>query len=74
VLVQRFGKISGNLGLGVLVAFDRFASVDPGIIKVVEVLRAGALEGRSLKRTHCLFDDVLVYRYLLEGTRSFQSV
>jgi hypothetical protein len=23
---------------------------------------------------HCLFDDVLVHRYLLEGTRSFQCV
>jgi len=34
-------------------------------------LFAGALEGRTLKRKHCLFDDVLVHRYLLEGTRSF---
>jgi hypothetical protein len=60
VLVQRFGKITGNLDLGLLIAFDRFASVEPSISNVVEVLFAGALEGRTFKRKHCLFDDVLV--------------
>jgi hypothetical protein len=28
-------------------------------------------ETRPLKRKHCLFDDVPIHRYLLEGTRSF---
>ena len=35
---------------------------------------APGLEGRTFKRKHCLFDDVLVLRYLLEGPRSFQRV
>ena len=65
-IVQGFGKITGDFGLGLLIAFDRFASVEPSISNVVEVLFAGALEGCNLKRKHCLFDDVLVHRYLLE--------
>src|SRR4030095_13605541 len=28
---------------------------------------------RPLKRKHCLFDDVLVHRYLLEGPRSYHA-
>src|SRR5262249_22722962 len=66
-IVQGFGKITGDFGLGLLIAFDRFASVEPSTSNVVEVPFASALEGRTLKRKHCLFDDILVHRYLLEG-------
>ena len=62
-IVQGFGKITGDFGLRLLFAFDRFASVEPSISNVVEVLFAGALEGRTLKRKHCLFDAALVHRY-----------
>jgi hypothetical protein len=71
-IVQGFGKNTGDFGLGLLIAFDQFASVEPSISNVVELLFADALEGRTLK--HCLFDDVLVHRYLLAGPRSFQCV
>ena len=73
-IVQGFGKITGDFGLGLLIAFDRLASVEPSISNVVEVLFAGALEGCTLKRRHCLFDDVLVHRYLLERPRPSQCV
>ena len=63
-IVQGFGKITGDFSLGVLIAFDRFASVEPSSSNVIEVRFAGALKGRALKRKHCLFDDVLVHRYL----------
>jgi hypothetical protein len=73
-IVRGFGKITGDFGLGLHIPFDRFASVEPSISNVVEVLFAGTLEGRALKRKHCLLDDVLVYRYLLERPRSSQCV
>src|SRR3970282_1130256 len=73
-IVQRFGKITGDFRLGLLIAFDRFASVEPSICNIIEVLFAGAFKGRALKRKHCLFDDVLVHRYLLEEPRSSQWV
>ena len=28
-IVQGFGKITGDFGLGLLIAFDRFASIEP---------------------------------------------
>lgn len=40
-IVQGFGKITGDFGLGLLIPFDRFASVEPSISNVVEVLFAG---------------------------------
>jgi hypothetical protein len=77
--VRVFGKLKpwakarqSSPGCGVI--RHRFASVEPNISNVVEVLFAGALEGRTLKRKHCLFDDVLVHRYLLERPRSSQCV
>jgi hypothetical protein len=73
-IAQGFGKITGDFSLGLLIAFDRFASVESSISNIVEVLFAGALKGRALKRKHCLFDDVLVRRYLLEDPRSSQCV
>src|SRR5262245_50019664 len=73
-IVQGFGKITGDFRLGLLVAFDRFASVEPSISNVIEVLFASALKGRTLKRKHCLFDDVLVHRYLLGAPRSSQWI
>lgn len=57
-IVQGFAKITGDFGVGLLIAFDQFASVEPSISNVVEVLFSGALESRTLKRKHCLFDDV----------------
>src|SRR5690349_4139409 len=51
---------------GSLMPFDPFASVEPNISNVVEVFFAGVLEGGTLKREHCLFDDVLVHRNLVE--------
>ena len=49
-IVQGFGKITGDFGLGLLIAFDWLASVGPSISNVVEVLFAGALEGCTLKK------------------------
>ena len=40
-IVQGLGKITGDFGLGLLIPFDRFASVEPSISNVVEVLFAG---------------------------------
>jgi hypothetical protein len=50
LLVQHFGKITGDFSLGMLIAFGRFAS---DINNVVELLFARDLEGRPLERTHC---------------------
>jgi hypothetical protein len=36
-IVQGFGKITGDFGLGLLIAFDRFASVEPSISNVVDM-------------------------------------
>jgi hypothetical protein len=36
-VVQGFGKITGDFGLGLLIAFDRFASVEPSISNVVDM-------------------------------------
>jgi hypothetical protein len=47
-IVQGFGKITGDFGLGLPIAFDRFASVEPSISNVVEVFFADALEDRTL--------------------------
>ena len=45
-IVQGFGKITGDFSLGLLIAFDRlFASVEPSISNIVEVLFAGAFGG-----------------------------
>ena len=73
-IVQGFRKITGEFSLGLLIAFDRFASVESSTSNIVEVLFAGAFKGCALKRKHCVFDDVLVRRYLLEYTRSSQCV
>jgi hypothetical protein len=73
-IVPGFGKITGDFGLGLLIPIDQLASVEPSISNVVEVLLAGALEGRTLKRKHCLLDDGLVRRYLLERPRSSQCI
>lgn len=36
-VVQSFGKITGDFGLGLLIAFDRFAAIEPSIGYIVEV-------------------------------------
>ena len=43
-IVQGFGKITGDFRLGLLIAFDRFASIQPSISNIIEVLFAGALK------------------------------
>jgi hypothetical protein len=56
VLVRRLVKITGSLGLWLLIASDRFASVEAIISNVVELLFAGAFNvalGESI-------DDVFV--------------
>jgi hypothetical protein len=53
-IVQGFGKITGDFGLGLLIPFDRFASVEPSISNVVEVTGepAGTTRCRLCQRAH----------------------